>query len=123
MNESTVSTVAVAPTQQNPEPTPCRDTASLDTVVVWESYNPTGAGTMAVCPSASTPSQWEKAPDHGEQVRGTDEGVWSTCSGVPGGLPLRKLLRKSMALGKMGYGEPKGQSLFPPPSYKDRGRE
>lgn len=65
--KAAVSMVAVAPTQQNQEPTPCRDTAqdtaSLDTVVGWESYNPTGAGTMAVCPSASTPSQWGKAPD------------------------------------------------------------
>lgn len=31
--------------------------------------------------------------------------------------------KESMALGKMGYGEPKGQSLFLPPSCKDRGRE
>lgn len=60
---------------------------------------------------------------HGEQAGGTDEAAWSTCSGVPGGPPLRKLEKENMALGKMGYGEPKGWSLFPRPSCRDRGRE
>lgn len=60
---------------------------------------------------------------HGEQAGGTDEAARSTCSGVPGGPPLRKLEKENMALGKMGYGEPKGWSLFPRPSCRDRGRE
>ena len=50
---------------------------------------------MAVWPPVSTPCERGKAPD-----LPPNEGVWSTCFGVPDGLLLKGFQKEDLAMGK-----------------------